>query len=410
MSEVVPELIDFNPYVDAFRQDPYPHYRRILSLEGPALWDYMEAYVVARHQDATAVLTHPDISVEPPAEVAALLASVVPPPLIPMQQTMLFRDPPEHTRLRSLARHAFTASALQDALKSGRRTAQGILGQLRPGDRLEVIDDLAYPVALHIIAEIMGVPEEDVELLKPWSQAMVPAADIPARPGAAESATEAYLQFDEYFRRLTARRRTEGGSGLLMALIAAEAEGVITQEELHASAALLFVSGHDTLVGFIANAINTFMAHPDQHALLRSRPELAGQAVSEVLRFESPLQLATAGGGRWTTADVTIADRVIPAGHRVITLVAAANRDPAVYTDPDRFDITRSGSHHLALGHGLHYCVGAGLVKLQGQMVLEELVRHGLDFTEVTPEREWLPVFIQRRLTRLDVEITKAEH
>ncbi|MCZ4101597.1 cytochrome P450 [Streptomyces sp. So13.3] len=401
-----PVLEDFHPYSDQFRQDPYPHYRRILSMGGPVYWDYMEAHVVARHADATAVLADPRLTVEPPPAVAALLASVVPAALLPMQRTMLFADPPDHTRLRALVRHAFTPVALDAAMARGREVACAVLDDLEPGRQFDVVDDLAYPVALRIIGETMGVPAADLEMLKPWSQAMVPAADIPSRPGAVEGATEAYLGFDHYFGALSERLRVSGGQGLLMPLLAAEAEGVITQAELHAMAALIFVSGHDTLVGLIANALNTLLAHPDQFDLLRSTPELAGQAANEVLRFESPLQLATAGGGRWAAAPIEIAGRLIPEHSRVLTLVAAANRDPHVYQDPDHFDITRPGIRHLALGHGLHYCVGAALVKAQGRMVLEELARRQLQFEPVSDRQEWLPVFIQRRLIRLDLRVT----
>ena len=401
----VPLLTDFNPYTEAFRDDPYPEYRRIRELGGPVRWEYLDAYVVASHADATAVLADPSIRVQPPAEVAEMMAAVIPPELMAMQGTLLFRDPPDHTRLRALTRRAFAPGALDGVLREASATASRILDQAAAEGRLELVEDFAFPVSLQVIGDLLGLPREDLTQLRDWGQMMSPAADFPPSPASVEEAMEAYIRFDEYFGRLAAHRRREPGNDLFSDLVRAQVAGNLTAQELHANAVLVFISGHETLVAFMASAVLTFLRNPAQLDLLRHRPNLAASAVDEVLRYESPLQLATAGGGRWTTTDVEIGDRVIPAGERVLTLVAAANRDPAVYPDPDRFDITRRGYRHLALGHGLHYCLGAALAKLQGELVLQHLADWPFDLAMAQSAR-WIPLFMQRRLVELPLTVT----
>jgi pimeloyl-[acyl-carrier protein] synthase len=402
---VVPELTDFNPYTTSFRDDPYPEYRRILELGGPVRWEYLDAYLVASHADATAVLADSSIRVQPPTEVAEMMAAVIPPELMAMQGTLLFRDPPDHSRLRSLTRRAFAPGALDGVLRDASSTASRILEQAAANGHFELVEDFAFPVSLQVIGDLLGVPREDLTDLRDWGQAMSPAADFPPSPASVEQAMEAYVRFDEYFARLAARRRREGGDDLFSDLVRAEQAGTLSTTELHANAALVFISGHETLVAFMASAVLTLLRNPVQLDLLRSHPELAPTAVEEVLRYESPLQLATAGGGRWTTTDVEIAGRAIPAGERVLTLIAAANRDPAIYPDPDRFDITRHGYRHLALGHGLHYCLGAALAKLQGELVLEHFARWPFDLS-LTQSPQWIPLFMQRRLQQLPLTVT----
>lgn len=406
LGSAVPTLDGFDPYTEEFRQNPYPDYRRIQDMGGPVFWEFLETYLVAGHAEAVAVLANPRIKVEPPRDIAELLDSVVPPELVPMQRTMLFRDPPEHGRLRSLARPFFTAGTVEKAVAGGRRLAAILLAGLEVGAELDVIDDIAYPVALQCIADVLGIPRDEAPELRPWAMALVPAADIPPQGDSIDAAIEAYTELDRYFGRLVDRRRRDRGDDLISTLIEAHDAGLLDRSELHAMAALVFISGHDTLVGFIGSAFLTFLRNPDQLALLRADPTLAERAVEEILRYESPLQLATAGGGRWTTRPTEIGGRLIPERSRVLTLVAAANRDPRVFRDPDRFDITRADGRHLALGHGLHYCLGSALVKAEGRAVLEEIAHTRLEFEPLDPRPRWLPNLIQRRLATFPVRVT----
>jgi hypothetical protein len=410
-ADAPPRLTAFAPYDDAFRADPYPEYDRIRAMGGPVLWDYLESYLVSSYADAASVLANPRIVVEPPPHVAAALAAIIPDSLAPMQRTVLFSDPPDHDRLRNLTRRALAARALTKALARARITCSAVLARAARRGELEVVDELAFPVALQVIGDLLGVPRTDLPMLRDWGQCMSPAADIPAAPGAVEQAVEAFERFDDYFGRLVRRRLAGGdrggaGDDLFATLMRAQADGLISRSEAHASATLLFISGHETLVAFIASAFLTLLRHPDQLALLRSRPGLAGNAVDEVLRYESPLQLATAGGGRWTTEDTKVGGRLVPAGERVLTLIGAANRDPAAYQDPASFDITRPGIRHLALGHGLHYCLGAVLAKAEGQLVLEALAGWHADLELVEEHPRWLPLFMQRRLAALPLHVS----
>ncbi|MFF5428042.1 MULTISPECIES: cytochrome P450 [unclassified Streptomyces] len=403
----VPHLKDFDPYRDAFRADPYPEYARVRDHGGPVYWDYLDSYVVSHHADAAAVLADPRLGLRPPDPVAELLAVMVPESLRSMERTLLFQDPPDHTRLRNLTRRPFASPRLHGVLAQAREGADRILAEALRRGGLEVVDDLAFPVSLQAIGDLLGVPRADLPLLKDWGQAMSPAADIPADPGSIERAVEAFEAFDAYLGDIAERRRADPRDDLFSSLVAAEREGLMSRAELHANAILVFISGHETLVAFTASAVLTLLRHPDQLALLRARPELAASAAEEVMRYESPLQLATAGGGRWTGEDIELSGRIIPAGSRVLTFLGAANRDPAVHPDPDRFDITRDGTPHLALGHGLHYCLGAALAKRQGTLMMEALATWPADFTsEAVDAPEWLPLFMQRRLARLPVTVT----
>ncbi|MFD6188496.1 cytochrome P450 [Streptomyces sp. NPDC060275] len=405
----VPALEDFDPYNDAFRADPYPHYERIRALGGPAYWDYLDSYVVSGHADATALLADPRMRLEPPDPVAELMATVVPESLRSMSRTLLFTDPPDHTRLRGLTRRPFASPRLGGVLADARSLADTILADgLRRG-RLEVVDELAFPVSLQAIGDLLGVPRADLPKLRAWGQAMSPAADIPAAPSSIDSAVAAYEAFDDYFAHLARVRAENPGDDLFSSLVRAHLDGALSRSELHANAALVFISGHETLVAFTASAVLSFLRNPAQLALLREHPELAAAATEEVMRYESPLQLATAGGGRWTGEELEIGGRTLPAGVRVLTFIGAANRDPAVYEDPDRFDITRAGARHLALGHGLHYCLGAALAKQQGTLLLDALARWPARLaSEAVEAPEWLPLFMQRRLARLPVTVTAA--
>ncbi|MEU6591234.1 cytochrome P450 [Streptomyces sp. NPDC046881] len=405
----VPPLEDFDPYNDAFRADPYPHYDRIRALGGPVYWDYLDSYVVSTHADATAVLADPRMRLAPPDPVADLLASVVPESLRSMSRTLLFTDPPDHTRLRDLTRRPFASPRLGGVLADARSLADGILADARHRGFLEVVDELAFPVSLQAIGDLLGIPREDLPRLRDWGQAMSPAADIPAAPASIDSAVAAYEAFDDYFAHLARVRAENPGEDLFSSLVRAQQQGALSRSELHANAALVFISGHETLVAFTASAFLSFLRNPAQLDLLRAHPDLAAAATEEVLRHESPLQLATAGGGRWTTERMEIGGRTLPAGVRVLTFIGAANRDPAVYDGPDRFDITRPGARHLALGHGLHYCLGAALAKQQGTLLLEALAHWPVRIaSDAVDAPEWLPLFMQRRLARLPVTVRPA--
>jgi len=401
----VAELTDFDPYNDEFRRDPYPHYRRIREL-GPVYWEYLDSYVVSTHADALKVLTDPSTRVEPPPEIGELLAALMPETLRTMQNTVLFRDPPGQTRLRNLTRKAFAPSALAGVLDDARLTVRRLFAEAAERGSADLVEDLAFPVALQVIGDLLGLPRADLPMLRDLGQAVSPAADMPATPGSVENAVEGIAAFTEYFRKLCEARESGSGEDLYSQLVRARRAGELSTDELISNAILIFISGHETLVAFMASAVLTLLGHPGQLALLRADPSLAPSAVDEILRYESPLQLATAGGGRWTTKDLTLGGVVIPAEQRVLTLIAAANRDPAEYPDPDRFDITRPAGKHLALGHGLHYCLGAAMAKQQGAMMLEEFARWDVDLTLAHTEPSWLPLFMQRRLAALPLRIT----
>jgi cytochrome P450 len=294
----------------------------------------------------------------------------------PMAQTydrwMLQMDPPDHTRIRGLFTKAFTPRVVQGMRERIQRLTDGMIDAFARRGHVDLMPALAFPLPIMVIAEMLGVPPADHERIKQWSEALLPSLTPALSADAAKAVNAAAAEFRAYFREQAALRRAEPRDDLLSGMVAAMEQGDrLDEEELIATCILLAFAGHATTVQLIANAVVLLMRHPDQLALLRESPAFLEGAIEEVLRWASPIQIIY----RTTLEDISLRGKTIPKGSMIFVSLAAANRDPEQFADPDRFDITRANNKHLAFGNHIHYCAGAPLSRLEGQIAVETLLR-----------------------------------
>jgi cytochrome P450 len=344
-----------HPLLVQFREDPYPLYRYLLS-GAPVRWnDLLGAWTVARYADVVFTLTDPRFSadrvgLQPDAYVA---------------KSMLVSDPPDHTRLRTLVSKAFTPRMI-DQLRP--RIAAIVDDLLAHTDgSFDVVEDLAYPLPVIVIGELLGIPPEDRETFKGWSAILAASLDPLVSTQLMDQATAARSALHAYLRRIIAQRRREPKADLISALVAVEERGeVLTERELVVMCSLLLIAGHETTVNLIGNGTLALLQHPDELQRLRATPALLGSAIEELLRFDSPVQMT----GRIVTQDLEIGDQRIKQGDFVLPLLGAANRDPAQFHDPEKLELGRSPNAHVAFGRGIHFCLGAPLARVEAQAAI----------------------------------------
>jgi pimeloyl-[acyl-carrier protein] synthase len=317
--------------------------------------------------------------------------------------SMLDRDPPDHTRLRSLVSKAFTPRVVEALRPHIQKIVDSLLDRVAGANAMDLIEDFAYPLPVIVICEMLGVPFEDHERFKQWgldiargldSILLPPDSDVARRSDAARSALTAY------FRELIAERRASPRADLLSGLIAAEEVGDrLREDELLATCILLLVAGHETTVNLIGNGTLALLRHRDQLRRLREDPGLIASAVEELLRYDGPVQRTARVSGE----DVAIAGRTIAKGELVMPFIGAADRDPAQFPDPDRLDIARTDNRHIAFGWGIHFCLGAPLARLEGQIALNTLVRRLPKLALATDKPEYRESLTLRGLSTLPV-------
>jgi cytochrome P450 len=386
--------------------DPYPVLARLREASpfaeaGGAL------VVVGRHRDCSAVLRDPRAS---SARGTSLLSS----PGGPRARSFLSLDPPDHTRLRGLVSKAFTprvVAALAPRIRelAGQLLAEAAADQAGAGGRgeIEVVSQLAYPLPVRIISELLGVPPEDRSKFAGWSASLAHSLQprFGAPDGGAAAAQQARLEFSGYFRDLIAARRARPARDLLSELIRAEDDGQrLTEDELIGTCVLLLVAGHETTIGLISNTILALLRHPGQLAEVRADPGLAEGAVEETLRYDAPVQLTS----RVARGGLRVGEVSAPDGAVLLLLLAAAGRDPDVYAGPDRFDIRRGASSHLAFAAGPHFCLGAPLARLEATIAVQEFAAR-LPAPELEePSLSYKPNFNLRGPQRLVVAFRSA--
>lgn len=364
LSVTAPGLADLSSLGDpAVIPDPYPLLAKMR--EASPFTQFSGALVVyGKHADCSAILRDPRASARRNRSLLARFR----PDQANRTSSFLSLDPPDHTRLRRLVAQAFTPRVV--AKLSGRISQ--ITDELLTAARdtgtgeLELVGGLAYPLPLRIICELLGVPPGDQPRFAAWSASLAHSVQPGFRDLARPAETErAHAEFREYFTELIAVRRSHPGDDLLTKLIRAEDEGQrLSGDEIIATCVLLLVAGHETTASLISNAMLALLRHPDQFAALVADPGLADQAVAETLRYDPPVQL---------TSRVSAGGMTRRAGVILLLLLSAANRDPAVFADPDVFDIRRGGGDHLAFSAGPHFCLGAPLAKLEGAIALRAI-------------------------------------
>lgn len=388
MSTTTPSPGFFAQLLDpAQRADPYPLYARIRE-HGPARLGEMPVVVLSSYRDCETVLRHRAAVVErhhasipmgptPIHDLAGDRAGE-----LSGTASMLFRDAPDHARLRRLVAKAFTPSVVRRLEPRITAIADAALDRAAENGSLDLVADLAYPLPITVICELLGVPLADEPRLREWSMLLarsldpVSATSVAGRPDPAEM-VRANNELHNYFEELVRYRRTRPGADLLSALIAAEESGdVLTHDELIATCALLLLAGHETTVNLIANTALTLLRNGHRHhlAILRTAPAFAGAVIEESLRYDPPVQLVP----RIARDTIELPGVDIRAGDLLVMLIAAANRDPAVFADPDRFDPAR-GNRHLAFGLGQHFCLGAPLARLEAAVALTRFARRVRD-------------------------------
>jgi cytochrome P450 len=366
--------------------DPYPIYRRLREVD-PVHWSEALGYwVVTSHRDAETCFRDQRLS----RHAAGLrqfgwVAAPGGPPEIERAvttwlSTILNLDPPDHTRLRLLISRAFTPRAVAAWQSRTEQVVDTVLAGVEDERRFDLLAEIAYPVPETVICEVLGVPVEDHDRWKVWNGGFNRAAIFAGRnrgvddlaPDVRRRAQDALLRWYDYFSDLVRRRRGSTGDDLVSLLVRAEEEGDrLSENELIGTLTLLIGAGHDTTANLVANGMLALMRHPDQYALLRQEPQRAGDVVEEVLRYDGPAR----GQPRVALSDAAVAGRTIRAGDTVMVIVNAANRDPDRFPDPDRFDITRRDTGHLAFASGIHFCIGAALARMEAEVVFRKIAQ-----------------------------------
>ena len=389
-----------NPFDPAFRDNPYPFLARLREHD-PVNETPIGVYRLTRHRDVVRMLK------EAPSGVRMADGSVFggadfaggP------GEFILRQDPPAHTRLRKLMGQAFRPRAVKGLRQRADEMVKELLDRIEEKGEMDVIADLALPVPSTMICEMMGVPVADRGQFTEWTAAtthLLAASLVP--PELLNAGLAGAASLGAYFTELIAERRKHLGDDILSELIRAEEEGDrLSPSELLSQSIGLLIAGFETTIGLIGNGVLALLRHPDQLALLQANPNLIAGAVEEWLRFDGPIVLTI----RVTREDTTFGDRTIPADKPVMCLLAAGNRDPEQFPDPDRFDITRVDSDHLAFGGGVHFCLGAHLARMEAQAAIGGLVQRFRGFERMSDELEWgkslfrvlarLPVKVQRR-------------
>ncbi|MFE2566807.1 cytochrome P450 family protein [Streptomyces mirabilis] len=382
-------LID-HPYAvyDRLRDTAPVH--RVAGTDGNPAW------LVTRYEDVREALANPLLSMDKKHALPGSYQGMSLPPAL--DANLLNMEAPDHTRIRRLVVRAFTSRRIEQLRTPVRETADRLLDALGPHGSADLMTAYAAPLPITVICDLLGIPGEYRRDFRAWTDVLV--APDPTRPGAAKEAVAAMLGF---LTQLLADKRKKPADDLLSDLIAVRDEGDrLTEDELMSLAFLILFAGYENTVQLIGNAILGLLTHPDQLAALRANPERFPNAVEEFARHEGPALLAIR---RFPVEDVTIGAVTVPAGETVLLSLAAANRDPARFPDPERLDLGRDASGHLALGRGIHYCVGAPLARLETEIAVSALLERLPDLAlDVDPaELRWRPSLRARGLLALPV-------
>jgi cytochrome P450 len=396
------EVVD--PFRPEDRDDPWALYRSLQD-RVPVFLTPDGNYVLTRYDDCLSVLRDPRSSVSASSlspEVAVKYQTSISDFDLPV---LLFLDPPDHSRLRGLVSKAFTPRVIEGLRAHMEQLVDDMLDGVIDRGQMDVMSDLAYPLPVTVICELLGVPVDDRDQFRPWSSAASRLLDGDLEPAVMNEGLVAVMQIINALNQQVEDRRRQPRDDLLSALVAAEEAGDrLTHEELLATVTLLFIAGHETTMNLIGNGVYALLRHPDQLARLKGDPSLVRDAVEELLRFDGPVHLT----GRIPTESITVAGVAIPAGFQVVTLLAAANRDPARFAHPDRLDVGRRDNHHLTFSSGPHFCLGASLARLEGQVALTAMLRKLDDWTLLTPEPHYREHFVLRGLQQLEMGFTPA--
>ncbi len=388
-----------------FKSNPFPIFAR-LRAEQPVycttLPDKSSVWLLSRYEDVLLLLKDERFAKNrhnalTPEQLRK--QPWVPPMFHPLERNMLDLDPPDHTRLRQLVHKAFTPHLIEQMRARVERLANELLDAVAGKGEMDLIRDYALPLPMTIITEILGVPPRDRDKFHKWSKVIVSVSQFNAN----WRVILAIWKFNRYLRRFFKVRRADPLDDLVSALIRAEEAGdKLSEDELLAMVFLLLVAGHETTVNLIGSGTLELLQHPDQMDNLRRDPSLIKPAVEELLRFTAPVFMTTE---RYARHNVTIHDVTIPRGGMTLGVIGSANRDETVFENPDTLDITRENKKHLSFGHGIHYCLGAALARLEAQIAVNILLDRApnLRLKDSPESLRWRPSLILRGLETLPV-------
>ncbi|MGK5522980.1 cytochrome P450 family protein [Micromonospora sp. URMC 107] len=380
-----------------FQSNPYPSYARLREespvhfVRGPM---NSEIWLITRYEDARAALADPRFSKDPKRapEWAKVMAAGVGDEG-PLGANMLNSDPPDHTRQRRLVGMAFTRRRIERLRPRIQEITDELVEAMAARREVDLITGLAYPLPITVICELLGIPGEDRDDFGQWTRMLLAS---PMTPEGVQSRRQGNQNMDRYLTELIGKMRTEvnpeldydSQPNLISALIVPGKQDQLSERELLGMIKLLLVAGHETTVNLIGNGTVALLRHPDQLRLLREQPEVMSTAIDELLRYDGPIERVPM---RFTTEDVEIAGVTIPEGSAVNIVLGAADRDPNVFGEPDRLDLARKDNPHVAFGHGVHYCIGAPLARVEGQIAFGTLLRRfsKIELACAYEELEW---------------------
>ena len=356
--------------------NPYPSYHQ-LRTEDPVHWnEQVGAWTLTRYSDVVEALRDRRMSADRISAYSRRIPEAMQEKMAPIMRifsnTMLLSDPPNHTRLRSLANKAFTPRVVENIRSHIQDIVNQSLDGVESAGRMDIISDLAYPLPVRMICEMLGVAPEDRDQFKKWTDDLaVFLGDVRRAAEHVEVAQLSALDMIDYLRGIIRECRQNPRDDLISALVAAEEQGdVFSEEELYSMFVLLQIGGHETTTNLIGNGLLALLQNPDQLQKLKDNPTLMGTAIEELLRYHSPIQMTA----RIAMEDLEIGGQQISQGQFISTYLAAANRDPAQFADPDRLDITRQENRHLAFALGPHFCLGAALARMEGQIAINTVL------------------------------------
>ncbi len=404
---------DFDLSDPGWNADPFPHYARLREhapIHRSQIGD-MGFWVVSRHADCLAMLRDRRVSSDTLNVPEGFRRPTHEDPMAIARLDMrpfLFRDPPDHTRLRGLLVKAFTPKVVESLRDRAQRMVDDLLDELlddlRDAGEVDLLEEFASPLPVRVICDLLGVPAEDWNQFRQWSDAMARGLDpdFLLSDDIVAARDVAVVQFAGYFYELLADRRKHLGDDLLSRLIQVEEEGsALTEAEMLSTCILLLVAGHETAVILLSGGSLALLRHPDQMERFRTDPGVQRSAIEEMLRFVTPVQMTA----RAMTEDAEFGEVQFSAGDYIILVLASGNRDPEQFDDPERFDIARTPNNHLGLGFGIHHCLGAPLARMESQVALATLVRRCPRLTLAADDITYKSNIVMRCMTALPVSI-----
>lgn len=393
--------VSWYPLDPAFIANPYPKYRRLRERDPYHRSRLTGMLVVSRYEDVDAILRdhRQFLNGERDWNSENLVNSSIRRELTP---SILSLDPPDHTRLRGLVNRAFTPREMAKMEDQVRETAHALLDEVGDDNEFDLMSNLATLLPMVVIAEMIGVPTDDRERFKTWSDRFARVLEPNLTDEEGRLVLETADEFERYFAPIIEERRREPTEDLVSRLALAEEEGQkLTTEETQVTLRLLLVAGNETTTNLIGNGLRALLQHPEQLQLLREQPELIPTAIEELLRYDPPVQL----DGRYVAEDVEIGGKAVERGSRLALLIGGANRDPDQFSDPETLDVTRDEGVNISFGRGIHHCLGAPLARLEGRIAFEVLLERFDDIRFGAREPVYKPNIVLRGLREFDIRV-----